>query len=504
MQLLLRRLGNVIDLSPDGYSPTPPSIVDLLDPFLQYDHKRLLRGEDAYDPVTGYREGIEVTTQRLYTINCEGRLECGYGYIPRIASVLGRAGHDVRFQDRTPVPEDRPLCYTPDWQNVWRHNIQFRPRQLDAVLAVVNNLGGIINAPTGFGKTFSIWVLSLLYPHAKHAIVVKSVEVADKIVRRLTSVMPNVGFVTGGKKKRYGRLTVYTAGSIKHADRDVDFLFVDEAHQLMSPKHSEELNAIFRRPRWYGLTATPEGRMDGACAKLEAMFGPEIFRMTYAEAVALGLVVPIYVNWIIAAMHPNPAYGKTGTPRMRWGIWRNQARNQLIANDARQYPDDTQILINVATFDHAVYLWQCLPEYELCYSAADTARLEDIEHYKRNRLLPPGFRPVTPEGRYRMQRDFETKTLKRVIATDVWSTGVDFEQLQVFYNISGRESEILDVQGPGRTSRVFEGKEYGEVKDCIDVFDKSLKRKSDERRRHYRRLGWTDNWPRRGTNIGQI
>lgn len=500
MQLLIRRSGNMIDLSPDGYNVLPPSIVELLDPYLQYTYKRVLRGAESYD-LTGHRDGMEITPLRLYKINSEGRLETGYGYIPRLASVLGHAGHDVRFQDLTPPSPDRPLCYEPVWDNVLRHNIQFRPRQMDLITAVMNNLGGIINAPTGFGKTFLLWVLALLYPHARIAIVVKSVEVADKIVRRLTAVMPNVGFVSGKGKKTQGRLTVYTAGSMHHCDGDVDFLFADEVHQLMSPKHSEDIGCIFRRPRCFGLTATPEGRMDGAGAKLECYFGPEIFRMTYAEAVALGLVVPIYVNWLTVALNCNPAHNKTGVPKMRWGIWRNQERNAVIANDARQYPADMQVLINVATFDHAVHLWQCLPEYQLCYAAADANRLEDIEHYKRNNLLPTLFRPVTPDGRYQMQRDFESKRLLRVIATDVWSTGVDFEQLQVFYNISARQSEILDVQGPGRTSRVFEGKEYGEVKDCIDVFDKGFKRKSDERRSHYRKIGWEDNWPSAKRNI---
>jgi len=216
--------------------------------------------------------------------------------------------------------------------------------------------------------------------------------------------------------------------------------------------------------------------------------------------------VPICVNWLLvpAIDGRNPAFNKTGVPKMRWGIWRNQDRNAIIARDARLYSDDTQVLINVATFDHAVHLWQCLPEYQLCYAAADTNRLEDIEHYKRNNLLPGAFRPVTPDIRYSMQRDFEANRLKRVIATDVWSTGVDFEQLQVFYNISGRQSEILDVQGPGRTSRVYEGKEYGEVKDCIDLYDKGLKRKTDERRRHYKVIGWEDNWPAARRNIGVL
>ena len=195
---------------------------------MQYTYKKLLRGPDVYDSRTGSREGMEIRQLRLYKVNSDGYLETGFGFLPKLSGVLGRAGHDVRFHDITPPAPDRPLCYELDWQNVWRHNVQFRPRQMDAVMSVVNNPGGIINAPTGFGKTWLLYVLALLYPHAKIAVVVKSVEVAEKIVRRLTAVMPNVGFVSGKGKKSVGRLTVYTAGSMHHCDGDVDFLFADE------------------------------------------------------------------------------------------------------------------------------------------------------------------------------------------------------------------------------------------------------------------------------------
>jgi len=96
-----------------------------------------------------------------------------------------------------------------------------------------------------------------------------------------------------------------------------------------------------------------------------------------------------------------------------------------------------------------------------------------------------------------MREQFETGELKRVIATDVWATGVDFEALQVLYRVDARESQILDTQGPGRVSRIHpaSGKEYGEVIDCLDAFDKTLKRKSETRKRHYAALGWSQDWP---------
>jgi len=67
--------------------------------------------------------------------------------------------------------------------------------------------------------------------------------------------------------------------------------------------------------------------------------------------------------------------------------------------------------------------------------------------------------------------------------------------LQVVYRCDARESEIMDAQGPGRVSRIFEGKAYGEVVDCVDTFDKALGNKSRTRRRHYKKREWAQQWP---------
>ena len=98
-----------------------------------------------------------------------------------------------------------------------------------------------------------------------------------------------------------------------------------------------------------------------------------------------------------------------------------------------------------------------------------------------------------------MRSQFEAGTLRRVIATDVWATGVDFEQLNVLVRADDRDSDIVDVQGPGRVSRTYTApdgtvKEFGEVIDCMDTFDPTFYRKSAGRRDSYKLLGWEQNW----------
>jgi superfamily II DNA or RNA helicase len=163
------------------------------------------------------------------------------------------------------------------------------------------------------------------------------------------------------------------------------------------------------------------------------------------------------------------------------------------------YTAEQQVLMLCSKVEHAINLWQHLPEFSLCHAEQDS---ETIEHYKRNGYLPQGYEPVDAKKREAMRAAFEAGTLKKVIATDVWATGVDFPSLQVLYRVDARQSEIIDGQAPARVSRIDgDTKGFGEVVDCCDVFDPYFYKNSLARRRHYNVHGWTQvNWPtRRGT-----
>lgn len=504
MDILIRQRGNRIDVSPDGVTALPRHIIDLLAPYMWYTFKRTTH--DATDLRSGAAMPIQLEQRRLFRLEpvtvtadgitvepYEGRLTTGYGYIPRITRVLQSAGHSVQWVDCGPA-RARPDCYLVDWDRVNSNFSARDPSQIACLQAIAGAWGGIINATMGFGKTHLFDAICWLYAHAKIAIVVKSVDIAEKITRRLTRSFPNVGFITGSQKRFGERITVFTAGCLSYCDGDFDVLLCDEVHQLMSPTISEQLVRAFPNTRNFGFTGTPRGRFDGADAKLEMLFGPEIFVMPYQEAVARGMVVPIHVRWLPILLDGNPAEGKTGVPRNRWGLWRNEQRNKKIADDIRaNVGADDQVLCSVATVEHAIHLWQYLPEFTLCYSNLEDASLAG---YIRNRMLPPTFERMTAARRDQLRAGFEEGSLKRVIATDVWSTGVDFEQLQVLYRCDGRASEILDAQWPGRVSRLSAGKVGGLIVDCCDLFDKSLFRRSETRKRHYSKHGWTQDWPR--------
>lgn len=489
MQLLMRRCGTMIDISPDGVSPLPPDIQRLLLPYLTYQHKRLLRGAEQYDPVTGDRGSITVEPRALYAVE-QGRLVTGYGFIPLLGSVLRQAGHQLHYIDISP-PRERPDCYDFDWEAVDRQ-FTFRPRQRECLEAIVNNPGGLIDACPGFGKTTLFKVIATGFSKAKIDVVIRPKDVVRRVVRDMTRLFPLVGQVGAGKRS-LGRITIYTADSLHLADGDTDILLADECHQLMADSYAGEIGRAYRQTRNYAFTGTPE-RMDGAHARLQMFFGPRIFHLPYQQGVELGLVVPIRIRWLDIALPHDPSSGKKDVPQKRWGIWRNDARNAMFASDARtNYSPDEQVLMLVETFDHAVHLWRMLPEFDLCYGERED---EDLENYKRAGLLPANFVHMSGTRREMLRNQFEAGIIKKVIATDVWSTGVDFERLSVLYRLDARESATLDGQAPCRPCRIYEGKQYAEVVDGYDRFSKFFKRKSEVRHRHYSSYGWDQStWP---------
>jgi hypothetical protein len=303
--------------------------------------------------------------------------------------------------------------------------------------------------------------------------------------------------MVGDGNKQWERVTVITAGSLAHSDGDADFLFCDEVHQLATINFSTSLAQRYRHSKNFGLSATPYARMDNAHAVLEPLFGPMIFELTYQQAVELGLVVPIRVKWLPIRMTFNPVERYSNrVAKKRYGVWTNIERNRMIAAAVKEYPADHQILILVETIEHAVNLGALLPDFTLVYGSMFP---NDCAKYKARNLLPKDYKPLTDYDKHKLRGQFESGDLKRVIATDVWSTGVDFEQLNVLVRADDRDSDIVDVQGPGRVSRLYVSpdgvkKEFGEVVDCMDTWDTTFYRKSMGRRNSYKLLGWEQNW----------
>jgi len=479
--IVIRKSGNLIDISQNGL-PLTKLIARELEKELTYVYVKSLYGQAEFE----HGKTLDFEPRRLYKYDSKGRMICGRGHLNKITRLLiDKFQVSPTLINKDPKDHPRPRRYE-ERVDIVDQNVTYRPKQEECLEAISANECGIIAAPTGFGKGMIILMVCLLYPYAKIHIITPGKDLVSKTVRLLSKTLPNIGQVGFGSK-RINRITVFSADSLHLSDFDADILIVDEAHELMAPTYGQYL-AKYRFSRNYAFTATPTGRADKADSKMESLFGETIFSVTYQEAVQLGLVVQINVDWLdVPSDNPAENY-VTRIAKKRYGVWRNWDRNNTIAEKLKQYTND-QVLILVTTLEHALNLRQHLPDYSLCY---DKLTAHKRKQFVKAGLMEPDEAVITPRQREQMRLDFETGKLKHVIATTIWATGVSFDALPVLVWAAGGSSEIRSTQVPGRVCRIHEssGKQFGVLIDCCDQFDSGFENQANTRCRYYKKHGW--------------
>jgi superfamily II DNA or RNA helicase len=486
---LLVRNGNALYLAAGLDVPLPAPVYSALTRFMQYRHVTRLYGREAYGKSPGQR--VKAEQRRLFGIDDHGCLNFPAGYYDRAREVLAGLGYQVHYVDDSPrFPQ----------QLEWRWDslgvFQFRARQEEALrlieAAYKERRGGVIDAAAGFGKTELFAALAMLLPGAQILICVKSTDNVQKTVRVLLKYLPKASVgQRGAGRARQARVTVATAASVGNYEGPVDLFLGDEAHELLAETYVADIVTTTAQAVRFGFTATVEGRSDHADARMEAVFGRTLFKLTYPEAVGLKLVVPIEVRWRRVATDRNPAEMFEGdTARKRHGLWQNKARNADIAAVARQHRDrDDQVLVLVDKIEHLLHLARLLPDFALCCGNIDDV---DEAYYRKQGLLPADYRPLTVAVRKQVREDFEAGKIRGAIATGVWRLGVSFDALAALLWAGGGSSPIDATQGPCRVSRVHDesGKDHGIVYDWADEFDDQFYRQAMARRRTYKKHDW--------------
>jgi superfamily II DNA or RNA helicase len=474
---VIRKSGNMLDISSNGKA-LDKAVRGWLEPVLSYVYVQPLFGAAKFE---AGGNSFRFEPRRLYRYDNLGRLICGRGFLEKIKFILEE--NNVSWKVLSKKVDSSKFVL--NWDAVYE-SISFRARQEECLKKIINNECGVIAAPTGFGKGILILAMCLLFNKAKIDIVLPGKDLVSKTVRLLRKYLPNVGQV-GFQQNNVERVTVYSADSLHLSDGTADILIADEAHQLMAPSYGTAL-AKYRYSRNYAFTATPEGRMDNADLRLESIFGPVIFSMTYQEAVDLELVVPIRILWLDAFGKNQFISEKKDVAKWRHALWRNEHRNEIFAKALEAFKDE-QILILVKTLEHAVFLKKLLPHFSLCY---DKMSNEDRRRYIKWGFIEKSEPMMTPALREQMRQDFECSKLKHVIATMIWAEGVSFDALPILVWAGGGSSAISTTQIPGRVCRIHKetNKQYGLVIDCCDQFDEGLERQADQRFRYYKKHGW--------------
>lgn len=482
-KVYIRQYGNTLELSGGNDQPLSKELMTYISPHLCFQKKIYLTPYQRR--MANTRTKFSFETVCIYDVDEKGRLCTCAGFLNRITRTFNERGVTVLYKDVSPKPN--PKTFSP-YLHLVDNKFTFRPRQKECLEKILRNRSGIINAPTAFGKGAMICMVALALPYARIFVTTRRVAVVETLCERLSKIFPNVGQIGGGVSRMGERITVVSGDSLHRVTGEVDVLLVDEVHEYGADTYSSEL-AKFKHTRMYGFSASPKGRFDGTDLRIEALFGPQIFHMTYQEAVELGLVVPIRVDWLDVPMDINPVEGCTNDVlRKRIAIWTNDERNDIIAEKAKAYPNQ-QVLILVDTLEHAVNLKKRLPDFSVVYATAEES---DLRKYRRDGLIDESFPVLNKKKRKELKEQYERGELKHVIATGVWAVGVDFTFLEVLIRADGGASEIASIQVPGRVSRINDNieKDVGVLVDFRDRFDEGFAKKAKIRQGYYRDMGW--------------
>jgi len=445
---------------------------------------------EGWDTGTGRKKGhydfFRVGCYRIGEFNEKPQLNTNCGFLPLIEKALRKNSIPYKVIDRT--PPNAFMMEDPDWSVLAEY--EMRPRQEDALRALLAEERARLTWATGTGKSAMIEMICRLLPKSRIVITTRANATLQTIYSYIRGSVSGCGIYYGSKKQPGRRVTCVSLGCLKYALHTLQpqVLLCDEVHEMATPKALEDL-LKFKYCRMFGLTANEKDREDNADFELQGLFGKVVDRLKYAEAEELKMVVPIQVHWRTVKMKKNPAEDRSsGVPKARWGIWRNKVRNKMIAADANLFPDD-QVLIVVKTIEHAVYLKQYLPDFKLVYGKIDD---NDVDFYVNHSMLPERYRSMTKQMRDKLRVQFETGKLKKVIATSVWNRGVNFRNLGVLIRADGGSSTIDATQIPGRLSRTSTDteKSCGILIDYKDVFDLGLDRRSNMRKKDYEKHGW--------------
>jgi hypothetical protein len=249
VKFVMRRHGNLSDLQPVS-GDFPQELKEKIEDQLAYTHVTQTRGAEAYTSGGSYKP-FSYERRLLYKYDAHGRIVFPRGFSTRVFNLCKEASCEIEIMD-TPHPTLTPERFNSDFNKVFSH-MDLKAKQ-DECLAVVSiSEGGIVVAPTGFGKSFLFAAICLMFSNARIHVVTRRRDVMKRLIRHLVKYIPDVGQVGGGMKK-WSRVTVITADSLHLVDHygvnQADIVLYDEVHEAAAPSYSMEL-AKYQDARMY-------------------------------------------------------------------------------------------------------------------------------------------------------------------------------------------------------------------------------------------------------------
>ena len=352
--------------------------------------------------------------------------------------------------------------------------ITFRDYQLKLINDVVVNQRGIIQSPTGSGKTEMMIGVASCFPSAKILILAHTLDIVNQTYNRIKKYgFKNISIITGSKKNDFNNITISTIQTFSKFNPDLystyfDIVFVDEAHHVAGNQYGKVLSELLS-PIRIGFTATP---LTDKYKELvaEGHLGPVIGKLTIEEANVMGIFAKPKIK-LISIPEIQMIKNLSGYKAIyNAAIINSNSRNLLIVNEVEHCKEQGKtVLVMVKEIEHGTNL------ESLCIKLGIKVK------FVRG--------STNSDEREEIRSSLNKSKYDCVISTSVWREGVDIPNLDCVINACGGKSEIMTLQAIGRGLRKTDDKEEVIIIDFLDPY-KYLALHTIQRLQIYVNSGW--------------
>jgi superfamily II DNA or RNA helicase len=377
----------------------------------------------------------------------QDRLTCPRGAATQIFKICRHQGEDIEFIDERHTLEPVDFIF----------NGKLRPLQRTAVQNCLKKDFGLLESPTGSGKT--TMVLYMIAQRMQPAlIVVHTKELLNQWIDRIQQFLDipksEIGIIGAGKFKIGKKITISMIQTLyKKADEVADhigYVVVDECHRCPSKTFTQALTA-FSAKFMTGLTATTL-RRDKLSEVIFWHIGDVTGHIDKNRLLAQGNLCDAEVHWVETSFNTltdtREYYSKVLSE-----LTEDYTRNRLICDTLKTYEQGGIRLILSDRKEH-------------CKTLCNTMLTE-------NNIQSEVLTGSTPQKeRDRIIKDLKTDRCKTLIATgQLIGEGFDLPGIAAIFLTTPVKFSGRLIQYIGRTLRPAPGKKKAVIFDFVDILN---------------------------------
>ncbi len=367
----------------------------------------------------------------------------------------------------------------------WEFKGKLLPYQEKPVATMMDKTIGVIQAPTGSGKTVMI-VAHVMRRKQPTLVMVNTIELANQMIANFVKFTnkkeEDIGFIGSGIWKVRGVTITILQTMIRLSKTEFRFLnnsfgqvIVDEVHIIPAVTFYDVITKLDAKYK-FGFSATPE-RDDGLTDVIHFATGPQIHELSLddvKEKILIPTIRKIKTNYYF------PLWNSDEYAAMVDDLIEDGQRNKLILDTINEYKGK-QMIVLTTRVKHATFL------------AEQLNKRGHKAEYLVSRLPHPTkhgkFKAMPKKARAEVISNLNSSKTKIVVSTfSLFSTGIDIINLEVLFLAGPTRSKIKLKQSIGRIMRKASVKKTPEIVDFQDMGVDLLKGQAYARNKIYKYL----------------